>query len=160
MQLSHSLSLLALPDRQRGEPQQQRCHTPTRGGAQCVGRVATIGVAGVDATAIVHAVTLIPHIVTIVAQILGAAESLGTDAALETAHMLHTEGGAMDTGTVLRLQIGLIEALKPFATLEGILRVAGIAYVTLNGSGARQQAPAEAEPAEPEQRCQQRRWRR
>lgn len=150
---SLTLCLLALPDRQHSEPQQQRCHTPTERGAQCVGRVATIGVTGVDATAIVHTVSLIPHIVTVVAQILGAAETLGTDAALETPHMLHTEGGAMDIGTILRLQIGLIEALKPFSTLEGIFSVAGIAYVTLNGSNARQQTQAEAEASEAEQRC-------
>lgn len=51
----------------------------------------------------------------------------------ETTDMFNTVTGAMDTGAVHRLNVGLIVTLEKLAALEGTR--GGIANVALNGQG-------------------------
>lgn len=53
----------------------------------------------------------------------------------ETANVLYTIPGTMYMRTIFGLNIGLIVALKPFATLKGRTRVGGIANITTDWCG-------------------------
>lgn len=50
----------------------------------------------------------------------------------EAPNLLHTILGAVHSGTVLRLNVGRVEALEPFATLEWHRRVGCVADIAID----------------------------